>query len=891
MSGRERVFGLWLRAYPARVRDRFGPGMRFAWERDLAAARVRGRRATATFWIATSLDVLRFAGAERLAGTRSRGWLTVDWRDAWRSLRAAPLVSAFAVLSLALGIGGVTALFSILNSLTMKPLPVRDPRALVLLDKGSWSNPVWEAIRDRQGEIAGGAFAWATDRFNMSASGAADFVQGVWVSGGFFDVLGVSAQLGRTITPADDVRGGGSGPVAVIGHGFWQRRFGGAADILGRTVTIERVPFTIVGVTPQGFLGPDVGRAFDVAVPLGTEPLVRRGRSGLDQRTQWWMNIMARLRPGQSVEDATARLRALQPQIRAATLPTFQRADNAAQYLSDPLTFISAPGGRSIWRPRYERPLTIVLALVGLVLLIACANVANLMIARASARQHELTLRLALGASRWRLARQLLAESSLLGAAGAALGVWFAGWASRLFVSQLSSVSSSVNLDLTLDVRVLAFSSAISIAAVLLFGVAPALTVSRLAANDILKQYGRTESLGPRSRIRQASLVLQVALSLALVVAASLFTRTLMELASRDAGFDRRGVLLINADLRRSSAIRQSPDDLFDRLARAVASVPGVTASAASFTSPVGSAGWNASIQVPDGSPLTRRERLSWVNAVTPGWFGTLGLRMVAGRDFTAADRAGAPAVAIVNRAFERRFLAGKPGIGQVVRQAPPHPPGDFEVVGIVEDAVYRSLRAPMEPTMYLPLAQAAGDAGTSIVLSLRSSSAAPRSLVKSAAAVLEREEPAAVLTFVTLEEQVQDSLAQERMVATVAGFFGSLGLLLAAIGLYGVTSHAVTSRQAEIGIRMALGAPAQGVVRLVLRRIAGLVTLGILLGVGLAAWAASYVSTLLYGLEPRDPWTFAGAAALLAAVATLAAWLPARRAARIDPIQALRAE
>jgi ABC-type antimicrobial peptide transport system permease subunit len=269
---------------------------------------------------------------------------------------------------------------------------------------------------------------------------------------------------------------------------------------------------------------------------------------------------------------------------------------------------------------------------------------------------------------------------------------------------------------------------------------------------------------------------------------------------------------------------------------------------------------------------------MSWVNAVTPGWFGTLGLRMVAGRDFTAADRRGAPRVAIVNRAFERRFLHGQPAIGQIVRQAPPLPPANFEVVGIVEDAIYRSLRSPMEPTLYLPLAQG-DDAGSAIVVSVRSSSVPPRSLVKALEAALEREEPAAILTFTTLEEQVQGSLTQERLVATVAGFFGGLGLLLAAIGLYGVTSHAVTSRRAEIGIRMALGAGAHDVVRLVLSAF----------GAALSAWAATYVATLLYGLEPRDPWTFAAAAALLSAVAVLAAWLPARRASRIDPMQALR--
>ena len=889
MSISARVFDLLLRAYPADARGRFGAGMRYAWGTELQAARARGARALLTFWIVTVADALRFAAAERLKGTSMRGWLVMDWRDAWRSLRAAPLVAAFAVLSLALGIGGVTALFSILNSLTLKPLPVRDPQALVLLDKGSWTNPIWEVIRDRQGDIAAGAFAWAGDRFNIAPSGAADVVQGLWVSGGLFEVLGVPAALGRTIGPTDDTRGGGAaGPVALLGHGFWQRRYGGAPDVIGRTVSIERVAFTIVGVAPEGFLGPDVGRAFDIAVPLGTEPLVRPRDSALDHRSAWWMNIMARLRHGQTVDDATARLRALQPQIRDATMPVLRRPADAAEYLSDPLTFVPAPGGRSLYRARYQQPLTIVLAVVGVVLLIACANVANLLIARASARRHELTLRLALGASRWRIARQLFAESMMLGGAGAALGVCFAAWASRILVTLLSSGTATVQLDLGLDTRVLAFTIAVSVAAALLFGVAPALAVSRLSPNEVLKEQGRSGSLDRRSAIRQASVVLQVALSLALVVAAGLFTRTLMGLVGRDAGFDRRGVLLVSTDLARNPATGAARNDLFERLTRAAAAVPGVASAAVSFTTPVASAGWNTPIVVPEGSPLTRRERTAWVNAVTPGWFGTLGLRLVEGRDFTAADRAGAPLVAVVNRAFARRFLSGQPATGQIVRRATPATTGSYQVVGVVEDAVYRSLRAPMEPTMYLPFAQG-DDTGPTAVVSVRSQSAPPETLVKSVAAAMTKEDPSAVLSFRTLDEQVKGSLTQERLVATVAGFFGGLGLLLAAIGLYGVTSHAVTSRRSEIGIRMALGASADGVVRLVLKRTAVLVALGVVGGAALSAWAVRYVGTLLYGLEPRDPWTFAGAAALLAAVAALASWLPAHRAARIDPMQVLR--
>src|SRR6185369_11847492 len=470
---------------------------------DLDRARAAGTLALAAFWIATTADALRFGIAERLSRVSLRPALTVDWRDASRAVCAAPLVSTFAVLSLALGIGGVTALFSILNSITLKPLPVRDPGRVVLLD-GSWTNPIWEAIRDRQAGIADGAFAWATDRLNLSPAGAADMVEGLWVSGSLFDVLGVPTAMGRPIHPQDDVRGGGAdGPVAVISDAMWQRRFAGAPDVLGRRLTIERVPFTIVGVTPASFFGPDVGRAFDVAIPLATEPLIRPRDSALDERSTWWMNIGARLKPGQTPEEASALLRALQPQIRAATLPSLN-PEGRAQYLAEPLTFVAAPGGRSALRSRYERPLTTILAVVSLVLLIACANIANLLIARAAARRHELTVRLALGASRWRIARQLLAESLLLATAGAALGVVIARWGSALLVSQLTTYAATVNLDLALDRRVLAFATAVSAAAALLAGVAPALSVGGITPQEALRVHGRAAAGGRRFSARHA---------------------------------------------------------------------------------------------------------------------------------------------------------------------------------------------------------------------------------------------------------------------------------------------------------------------------------------------------------------------------------------------------
>jgi putative ABC transport system permease protein len=896
VTASDRIFGLLLRAYPERVRAQFGEGMHFALRADLDLARSRGLRAAAWFWVITIVEAGRFAVAQR-GGFTMRGMFTVDWRDAGRSLRAAPMVTAFAVVSLALGIGGVTALFSIMNGLALRPLPVRDPGRLVLLSEAaggesSWTNPIWEAVRDRQQAFAEGAFAWATDRFNLSPAASSDIVDGLWISGAMFDVLGVAPILGRGIDAGDDVRGGGrDGAVAVISYDFWQRRFGGAPDVIGRTLTIERVPFTIAGVTPAGFFGPDVGRMFDVAIPLGTEPMVRPRDNALDQRSTWWMNVMARLKPGVTAEQATAQLQALHSQIREATMPPGRSNLDQSRYLSDPLVLVPAPAGRSPLRRQYREPLTILLWLAGIVLLIASANIASLLLARASARRYELTLRLALGASRLRLARQLLAESLLLAGAGAVLGLLLARWGSRALIAQLTTFATTVQLDLPLDWRVLGFTITVTGFVAILSGVAPALTVSRLSPNEALKEQGRAASLERRGGLRQISTILQVALSLTLVVGAGLFTRTFVALATRDAGFTRGGVLLVTANVDRNPVDGTARVALFERFAEAARAVPGAAGAAVSLTTPVGRAGMNTMIAVPAESTLSRRERMSWVNQITPGWFATFGFRLSAGRDFDARDRPGAPRVAVVNRTFERRFLGGRSALGATFRTVGPSPSvgnPPYEIVGVVEDAVYRSLRAPMDPTMFLPVAQAEG-LPASITIAVRSAAGPPSSLAHTVAAAIETRDGSAVLSFRTLDQQINASLTQERLVATLAGFFGVLGLLLAAVGLYGVTASAVTSRRAEIGIRMALGASARGVVAMVLRRVAWLVGLGMALGAGLSVWAATYIRTLLYGLDARDPATFVSAAALLMLVAAVAAGLPARRASRIDPMRVLR--
>ncbi|OFW21637.1 MAG: hypothetical protein A3G21_14665 [Acidobacteria bacterium RIFCSPLOWO2_12_FULL_66_21] len=818
-----------------------------------------------------------------------------DLRDAFRALKATPVVSIVAIVSLALGIGANTAIFSILDALLLRSLPVKDPQRLAVVQAegeqfSSWTNPIWEQIRDRQG-LFDGALAWGTERFNTAASGETAFVDGLWVSGGFFERLGVPAMLGRTFTESDDRRGGGpDGAIAVISYRYWQRGFGGAGDVVGRSLTIERVPFTIVGVAPPEFLGPEIGQSFDVAIPLGIDPVMRGSRSRLDARSMWWLDVMARLKPGQSADEATRALRGVQPQILEATKPDNWRPDEIGGYLKEPFVLAPAASVPSPLGNRYQRPLIAIMVVVGLVLLIACVNIANLLVARATARRHELSVRLALGASRLRLMRQLFAESLLLAATGAAFGLLFAHWGSRLLIRQFSTPQRSVILDLGLDWRVLLFTAGVAGLTVLIFGTAPAFGAMRVQPNEALKEQGRNIAGDRRVSLGAGLVVVQVALSVVLVVAAALFVRTFAKLAHLNLGFERDRVLVVNTNLQRSRVDPATLPARYEQLREAVAGVPGVESASASAVTPVSGNTWQFSIELPGKPPLPRERRGTYVNVVSPDFFRTLGTRILAGRDLGAADSASAPAVALVNQRFVRQFFGGEQPLGQKVRLPgrPNRPAVDLEVVGLVEDAVYRSLRSPVPPTLYVALAQQR-DLGPGMSISVRSATRSPALLTRPVAAALMGVDPDAALTFQPLAAQVNNSLVQERVVAILSAFFGGLALLLAGLGLYGVTAYAVGRRRAEIGVRMALGSTPGAVVRLVLARVAVLVAIGIAAGTGLSLWLSRLVASLLFGLEPREPLTFVFAAVVLGSVGALAGWLPARRASHIDPARVLR--
>jgi predicted permease len=631
----------------------------------------------------------------------------------------------------------------------------------------------------------------------------------------------------------------------------------------------------------------------DVMLPFAAEPLIRGQESRLAGRSSAWLQIMVRLRPGRGLEQANAALRAAQPQIIKGA--TWARA-------SEPLTLAPAATGRSPLRTRFETPLFAMVVAVGLVLLVACANIASLLLARALARRRELSVRLALGSSRWRIARLLFIESLIVAVTGAAFGLVFAKWSSALLVQQLSTWQSTVSLDLALDWRVLAFTAALTCLSAITAGVAPVLGLKSVMAGDALKDAGRGIAGDRRFGVRSTLVVAQIAVSLVLVVAAGLFLRTFVSLDRLPLGFAPEPLLVVELNLQASGGPFELRGARVERLREAAAAVPGVRSASVSAIRLLTGGGWSSGMVGVGDGPMSRTGPGAglWLNATTPGWFETMGMPLRSGRDFEAGDRVGSRPVAIVNEAFVRRYLPGNKPIGQRIRLG--FDPLGFdreigagqrtrhEIVGVVGDAAYTSPREGMQATMYVPIAQRNPlEFWETVLLTINAAPAQRAAVERDVAAALTRVEPTVVFTFGTFDRLVEATITQERLIAMLSAFFGGLALLLAAVGLYGVVAHAVRARQAEIGLRMALGAAPSSIVRLVFQRVGVLIAAGLAFGLAGSLWAVRFVEALLFHLETRDPVTFAGAAAVLVAVSVLAAWMPARRAARLDPATVLR--
>ena len=824
--------------------------------------------------------------------------LARDLKFAFRQMRQTPIVSGIALLSLALGIGANVAIFSLVNALILKALPIHEPERLVQLrlthpdqrnHTTSFTNPQWEYLRDHQ-EIFAGAAAVGYARWNLNATGEARPIPGLYVSGRFLDTLGVVPQMGRGFTELDDRRGGE--PIAILSHGFWQREYGGDRAVLGRTVSLDGHAFTIVGVTPPEFFGVRVGTTFDVMVPLANEAIIRGAESSLEGRSSWWLSFFARLAPGQTLEQAEARLRTLQPQLREATLPQDWRPQDQAQYIQDPFGVIPAATGISNLRDRYSQPLYVLLGIVGLVLTIACANMANLLLAQSVARRRELAVRLSLGAGRRQLVRQLLVESLMLSMAGAAAGLLIAAWGSRALVAMLSTRTNFTFVDLAMDWRVFAFTAAVGVTTGLLFGVLPALRGTAVAPADVLRAHGRGIVSGGRLNVGHGLVALQVALSFVLVFGSFLFVRTLVSITTQGMGFESDRLLIATVDLRRTKAEESARVPLFQQARATVAGLPGIEAVAATFVTPVSGSTWGLRVTVP-GFDAPERDRNSLYNAQTPDYFRAMRTPILAGRDFTDADAANRPAVAIINEAFAKKYFNGELPIGKtftVDRFGKDQTDMHYEVIGLVADAKYRTLREEPQPTFYTAMAQQPRAVATSVRFVIKTAGPpwGSRDAIVHALSGVNKE---IAVDFRTLEEDMGAAVMQERLVASLSAFFGGLALLLAALGLYGVMSYSVIRRRNEIGIRMALGAEPDRVVALVLRHVALITVVGLIAGTAAAVSAGRFINTLLFNLATYDRTMIAITAVTLAAAAAIAGYLPARRAARIDPMIALREE
>jgi len=831
------------------------------------------------------------------------------WRDlryGARLLRLNPGFAIVAILSLALGVGANTAIFQLLDAVRLRTLPVKNPQELVEVRIGDTpngrtgsftgrrpmlTNPLWEKVRDQQ-EAFSSALAWGTVAFNLTTGGEARYAQGLWVSGDFFKTLEVSALVGRILTSDDDYRGC-TAPPAVISYGFWQREYGGN-PALGRSLVLDGHNYEIVGITPASFFGVEVGRTFDVAVPLCAELLSRGARSSLDKADGWFLAAFGRLKPGWTIDRASAQLAAISPGIFQATLPTRYRSEDTKNYLAFRLGVFPADTGVSSLRRNYEAPLWLLLATTGLVLLIACANLANLMLARATAREREVAVRLAIGASRGRIVRQMLAESLLIAAIGAVVGALLAQWLSRFLVDFLTSDNNRIFVALTIDWRIFAFTAAVAAITCLLFGLMPAIRSTAMAPGVAMKA-GSRGSTDTRERfgLRRALVVLQVAVSLVLVVGALLFVRSLRNLMTLDAGFNQDGILVASLDVRRTGIPNEQLPALYQDITSRLAVLPGVQSAAQAYIVPVSGSGWNENIVI-NGKRYTARDELVNFNAVSPNFFKTMGTAILNGRDFD--DRIDSPRAvkaAIVNESFARKFFSNQNPIGQAfqIDAAPGQPQPLFQIVGVVKDTKYSNLRDPFGPIAFLAVSQGdPADLVPSLQVVMRTTGPLA-SITSQVSSTVTQINSSIVLEFQTMQTQVRESLLRERLMATLSGFFGALAALIATVGLYGVMSYMVARRRNEIGIRMALGADRSDVVRMVMREAGLLLAAGLVVGGVLAVLAARTASALLFGLQPGDPVTLVTSAVGLAGVAMLASYLPALRAARLEPTEALREE
>lgn len=848
-----------------------------------------------------------------------------DLRYGAQMLLKHPAFTAVAVLTLALGVGANTALFSVVDAVLLKKLPVKDPDQLVLF-KASWdpekfgpggfngtnlrdpatglmvgtSFPTQTLTRLRQEKSAlSDIFAFGFVSMNLNAGGQAEVIDGQVVSGNYYSVLGVPPLHGRTITDEDD--NAGVTPVAVLSHRFWTNRFGGDPSVIGRQVNINNVAFTIVGITPQGFTGTsEVGSSQDISIPMAWEPQIAGEHTNSCGAGIWWLRLMGRLQPGATIAQAETTLAGpFQQSVLEHRAQRQARSQNPLRTI-DPkdlprLGVDSGSQGEMTSRQDFVRPLRLLGGVVGLVLFIACANVANLLLVRGSSRKREIAVRLALGASRWRLVRQLLTESVLLAAVGGALGILFALWIKDglLLVTEWGGRGMSA-LSPQLDLRVLGFTLGLSFLTGMIFGILPALRATDLDLTPALKDTGRSSSAIGRSWLSRSLVVVQVSLSVLLLIGAGLLIRTLRNLQHVETGFNANNLLLFHVDPSLIGYKDEKLAALYEQMFSRLEAVPGMQSVTFSRNALLSWSSQTSSVLFPgvvgpDGQPP---ERLAKVHHVRENFLTTMEIPLLLGRNLTQQDDARAPQVAIVNQAFATAYFPNENPIGKRF-SLDSDKPGEIEIVGIARDAKYTSQRQDIEPTVYRSWRQALTRVSM-MVFELRTTGDPHAYIAGVREAVGQVESNLPLSNIRTQVEQANETLAMERMFAKLLTLFGLIAQQLAAIGLYGVMAYAVSQRTQEIGIRMALGADRRKVLMMIVRQGMTLTVIGIALGLAGAYVLTKYLESLtsmLFGVEARDPWTFAVIAVLLGAVALVACLVPARRATRVDPLTALRYE
>lgn len=837
-------------------------------------------------------------------------------RYALRGLRRSPVFTATAVLILAFGIGANTAIFSLIDTVMLKLLPVKAPQQLYFVGHDtqrmslSWDYPDYCAMRDHNSVFTGLAgYSLPLEPVGIQAGSGADAAtklsSGLFVSGNYFDVLGVSPALGRAFNDADD-RAPGASPYVVLGYSYWQSQFGGDTQAIGRKLRVNGYPLTVIGVAPRGFAGGDIAFKPDLFIPIMMRSeILHIPFASWNDRHNWWMAVVGRLKPGASTKEAETQLFAIckgQAETERRTL-----ANPAWANTADPIVLTTAAHGFSYLDDEIKRPLSILFVIVAAVLLIACANLANLMLARGAARQREIAMRLAVGASRRRVILQLLTESLVIAVLGGLCGlsVALAGVRVLLRFSPQSGSELITGLSATLDWRVLAFAAAICMLTGLLFGIAPAWQATRTDLVSALKE-DVSGSIGRKLSLRKTLVILQVALSLPLLVGATLFARTLGNLRATDTGFVASNVYIASVDPTRFGYKGQRARDFYDRLCARTGSLPGVRAASLALLTPLTGASWDSRITIEGRSAKSGEKNRVLLDAVGSRYFETVGTPLLLGREFTEQDNPAqaidlpdhitpgmqlpdppGPHSAVVNNTFVRHFFEGHSAIGMHITMDWPFR-STYEVVGVVKDARYSDLRSAAEPMMFIPVWRRFAEK-RELVIRTSDSASQVSDLLRREIHDLDPVIP--LLGIHTLEHDVDENILVERLVATLSCFFGLLALLLCAVGLYGVVAYSVTRRTREIGIRIAVGAARGSVLWLVFRDVILMVTVGATLGILTAFLATRAVQSILYGVNAIDLLSVCFAAIGLVGAAGLASFLPARRAAAIDPMAALRYE